>query len=278
MLFFGNNKSIKVSLSTFKWIWIVWVKWLKMIALVENAPPWNIILNLFTKKVQKFLYYPWHHNHIVEVFIQLRMCKSCWIEIFYRRILRNITFHPQPTCRPASSSCRRGPRCPSAGRCRPSAHQTPSPAPPPPVPPHPWGRWRTQPCCSGTWSAQTEICLNIIIMIIITIVLIIIIISIITWKSAAEATVPSSTIFWVRFLQGKLLVRIAARKLLFIIWKNLQSYTCSGDSLLWPWCLGRWWCPGSRHCVWSSAWCPGWCWWGCSGTSGFLEKQFIPYL
>ena len=114
-------------------------------------------------------------------------------------------------------------------------------------------------------------------IIIIIIVLIIIIISIITWKSAAEATVPSSTIFWVRFLQGKLLVRIAARKLLFIIWKNLQSYTCSGDSLLWPWCLGRLWCPGSRHCVWSSAWCPGWCWWGCSGTFGFLEKRFIRY-
>ena len=155
----------------------------------------------------------------------------CWMEIVWRVS----TEEPHPwhfrsmvsTCRPGSSSCRRGPRCPSAGRCRPSAHQTPSPAPPPPASPHPWGRWRTRPCCSGTWSTQTEICLNIIIIIImimiiiiiVLIIIIIIIIIIITWKSATEATVPSSTIFWVRFLQGKLLVRIAARKLLFIICK-----------------------------------------------------------
>ena len=50
---------------------------------------------------------------------------------------------------------------------------------------------------------------------------------------------PSSTIFWVRFLQGKLLVRIAARKLLFIICKHevtpVQTLLsgCSSDLGVW---------------------------------------------
>ena len=54
---------------------------------------------------------------------------------------------------------------------------------------------------------------------------------------------PSSTIFWVRFLQGKLLVRIAARKLLFIICKytGFDIKLCRGFSDLGVWADGDAW-------------------------------------